>query len=328
MPISLFFFSSAEISLPLFKALIKDPRFEIRALFCQIDKPAGRKMKLSKSPSKLMAERYSIPVYQTEKLSKETSLLSQFKNNPPDFLLTFAYGQILPSSWLDIPKKAPLNVHASLLPKYRGASPIQAAILNGEKFSGYSLMKMIKSMDAGPISHQKRINIPENMTAGKLHDEIANIVAEFVPEQINELYENLASFMEQDSSKVSFCYKIKRDDGFIDFQESAEKIYLKFRAYSPWPGIWTTFEGRRLKLLKIKVGSFPLPHGRLQMRNGNLYIGCGNSSIEIIKLQLEGKKANNAKDFCLGRPSFLSSHLPSLNKRELKLKNNVNTAKP
>jgi len=310
MPISLIFFSSAEISLPLFKELVADDRFEIKAIFCQPDKPAGRKLELKAPAPKLIAKDHGIPVYQPEKLSTETELLNQLQEDPPDFLLTFAYGQIMRQEWLDLAAIAPLNVHTSLLPKYRGASPIQSAILNGDNETGISLMKMVLAMDAGPVAFQDKVQINDEMNAGDLHDELANLAALKVPNYIVSLSKD-AQFTEQDESLVSHCGKVSREDGFLDFKGNASDVVQKFKAYSPWPGVWTKFNGKRLKVLDLSLSNKSLQPGQVLVEEAHLFIGCSEGSLQIHKLQLEGKSPLLAKDFLLGQSDFDASTLPS-----------------
>lgn len=307
MPISLLFFSSAEISLPLFEALIKDERFEVKALFCQPDKPAGRNLQLQSPPTKVLAENCGIPVHQPVKLSEAPELLSLYE---VDFLLTFAYGQILNETWLNLPKVAPLNIHTSLLPKYRGASPIQSAILNGDRSSGYSLMKMVKAMDAGPVAFTHEIEIDENMTAGELHDRMAIEAAAHVPDQIVQL-KSAPHFIEQDESKLSFCHKIDREAGELDFNKGTDELYARFKAYHPWPGAWTRFQGKRLKLLTLKPHLKKLTPGVVAWENDQLLIGTADGALEISELQLEGKRRLSAKDFLSGQSDFAEAVLPS-----------------
>lgn len=307
MAISLLFFSSADISIPLLKQLLSDERFEVKAVFCQPDKPAGRNLELKAPVPKVLAEERGIPVHQPVKLKDADELLELYD---VDFLLTFAYGQIMPQSWLNLAKIAPLNVHTSLLPKYRGASPIQSAILNGDAVSGYSLMKMVKAMDAGPVSHQVTTVINEETSAGELHDTLAQLAAENVPDQIIEMGESPV-FLEQDESKISFCGKISRDDGRLDFSGSAKSNYRKFKAYSPWPGVWTSYEGKRLKLHSIRISNEMLPQGQVQEIEGRIIIGCESGSLELIEVQPEGKRRMPAKDFALGQSAFVSAKLPS-----------------
>jgi methionyl-tRNA formyltransferase len=297
MSISLLLFSSAEISLPLFESLMNDDDFNIQGLVCQPDKPVGREQRLTSPSTKQLAEKYDIPVYQPVRLSQANELLEKLRENPPDFILTFAYGQIMNQDWLDLPTLKALNVHTSLLPKYRGASPIQSAILNGDDESGISLMEMVLKMDAGPVAFQDKVNLNSETTAGLLHDELSSLAKSTVPQHIKNLKTDPDQFTEQDESQASHCGKISREDGYIDFKSTADKMLRQYRAYSPWPGIWTTYKGKRLKILDCRLSENPE--------------GLNISGLEILELQLEGKKPLSAKDFLLGQSEFSSESLPS-----------------
>ncbi|MFT7184238.1 MAG: methionyl-tRNA formyltransferase [Oceanicoccus sp.] len=297
MAISLLFFSSAEISLPLLKSLISDESFEIQALICQPDRPAGRGKNMKAPATKKLAEESGIEVFQPSKLSDAQNLLNLLNKDKPDFILTFAYGQIMNQDWLNLPNVKSLNVHTSLLPKYRGASPIQAALLNGDKESGITLMEMVRKMDAGPFAFQDKVSIDGVTTAGTLHDQLAELAAKLVPDHLKSISANPDQFTEQNESQASHCSKITREDGFVDFKSNSELIVRQFQAYSPWPGIWTTFKGKRLKILDCKISD----------NEAGLVI----NGVEILKLQLEGKKPLLAKDFLLGQSDFSSESLPS-----------------
>jgi len=307
MAISLLFFSSADISIPLLKQFLKDERFDVKAVFCQPDKPAGRKLELKAPIPKLLAQEEGIPVHQPVKLKDADELLARYE---VDYLVTFAYGQIMPQSWLNLPRIAALNVHTSLLPKYRGASPIQSAILNGDPMSGYSLMKMVKAMDAGPVSHQVSTPLTKESTAGELHDTLAQLAAENVPDQIIEMG-GAPVFFEQDESKVSFCGKISREDGYLDFTGSAEENYRKFKAYMPWPGVWTKYRGKRLKLHDLALSDVEIPRSQVRLVEAKVLVGCEGGSLELVTVQPEGKRPMPAKDFVLGQSEFASAQLPS-----------------
>ncbi len=294
---SVLFFSSSEISIPLLEVLNADGRFEVVGLVCQPDKPVGRGQIVKKVATKEIAERCGIPVYQDKKFEGEV-----------DFLLTFAYGKILGNDWLGLAGIEALNVHASLLPKYRGASPIQAAILNGDKETGISLMRMVKEMDAGPVFSSRVIELPEEMTAGILHDELANVAAEFVPDELLKIKNGEIEAVEQ-KGEVSHCKKISREDGKVDFKKSAGEILRMFRAYSPWPGLWTMYKGKRLKLVDIEVSGEILVPGEVKFEDHSLLIGTSDGSIKVKQLQLEGKQCLHADQFVLGQPDFCDASL-------------------
>lgn len=311
-PYSLLFLSSAEISIPLIKAFSKDQRFKFIGLICQPDKPAGREMEFTAPETKIVAERLKIPVFQPEKLGEDKTLLEKFKLNPPDFLITFAYGQLLPEDWLSLPKKFALNVHASILPRYRGASPISAAILNGDEKTGISLMKMVKEMDAGPVAFCHECSITANMTANLLADELADLATKTIPDDLILLAnspENL--FKEQDSSRATFTKKLSRENGELDFKKSADEILRMFRAFSPWPGIYTFFKGKRLKFIDIEKSDELLSPGEVKVLQKKVYVGTADGSLFLKQLQMEGKNVVHADQFLLGCPDFKDAVLSS-----------------
>ncbi|QQR55109.1 methionyl-tRNA formyltransferase [Candidatus Peregrinibacteria bacterium] len=308
-PLRLLFFSSSPISLPLFRALLKDKRFEIMGLFCQPDKPAGRGQLLTAPETKLVAETEGILVHQMPRLSEAKELLDFLKKDPPDFLLTFAYGQILSSDWLELPRLAPLNVHASLLPLYRGAAPIQAALLDGQKQTGLSLMKMTEKMDEGPVAFKHPFDIEATMNSEDLFDALGSLAAERIPEDLLQLKERLV-FEEQDPAAATYSSKIKKEDASVDFHKDAETLLRQFRAYTPWPGLWTTHQGQRLKFLGLeKSSTLSLQPGELSYRDFAFYVGTQKGDLKLTRLQLEGKKPLEAKDFILGFPDWASTFL-------------------
>ena len=302
------FLSSASIALPLLEALLADSFFHVEAVICQPDKPAGRKGELKAPETKLLALKHNIPVFQPLHLGRDVDLLKHFQNQPPDVLLTFAYGQKLNASWLELGKFPALNVHTSLLPKYRGASPIQAALLNGDEESGLSLMGMLEAMDAGPIYAKSRLYIHPAMTAGDLHDRLGLLAAEKIPFWLKNL-ETLEP-VKQDEAQATFAHKISKGDGFIDFSDSARMIFNKWRAYTPWPGIWTQYKGQVLKLLEVSPTSGSLGSGVVREMQGRLFVGTSDGALEIHSLQMEGRKPMDAAAFLRGQEGFLESRLP------------------
>lgn len=307
--IKVIFFSSSEISLPLLRALNNDSRYKILYLVTQPDKPAGRSLVLKKNHVKVAAEKLGINVLQPEKLLSG-DFLGELESSEPDILLTFAYGKILPDEVLKSAQIAPINIHASILPKYRGSSPIHTAILNGDKESGISVMKMVKELDAGPIFKIFPIEINEHFTAGILHDVIADKAALLVPDALAEINKSTV-FKDQDGSMATYTKKMTKDDGFMDFKLPSGKILRTFRAYTPWPGIWTTYCGKRLKLLDIELNDEVLPPGVIKCKQGEILAGAGDGSLVLKELQLESKNIMHAKQFVIGCPDFCKASLPS-----------------
>lgn len=307
--IKIIFCSSAEISLPLLKSLHDDKRYKIVGVLTQADKASGRNLQLKANAAKALALDLELDVFDSENLN-DPVLIQKIKSLSPDFFLTFAYGKILSEDWLKLPKIAPINIHASILPKYRGASPIQAALLNGEKESGISIIKMIKEMDAGPVYKTIPIKIENKWTAGILQNHIALLAVRHLPDLLTEIAAGQKPF-EQNSDLATYCKKIKKNDGFLDFKQSANSILSMYRAYSPWPGLWTLFGGKRLKFLDIELCSEKLNAGEIFCENSLIKIGTKKDSILIKRLQMESKEAMSAKEFLIGQKKFCSSKLPS-----------------
>lgn len=305
--VKLVFLSSSEISLPLLKCLLGDERFEIQALICQPDRPAGRGQKLKSPAPKEIAVSYGIPVFQPDRLSKANDLFHRLHMDPPDFLLTFAYGQILSQKWLDLAKRKALNVHTSLLPKHRGASPIQSALLAGDQVTGISFMEMLKAMDAGPVAAMSSFEIAEEETAGTLFDRMSTLAAHFIPEQLLKLYKGELVFHVQDHSLASYCSKISKEDARLNFTCSREQVWRAYRAYTPWPALWTVWSGKRLKLLKLALSEpyFTLNPGEFVINEERLFFGVKDAPMEILELQMEGKSAMPAADFIRGFKDLL-----------------------
>lgn len=309
---TLIFFSSSPIAIPLFEALLKDPRFKILALICQPDKMAGRNMEISIPKIKTLAINAGIPVHQAENLSQAVELLNELKKNPPEILLSFSYGQFLNENWLKLPSFAPLNIHPSLLPLYRGPTPIQSAILNGDCETGISLIKMEKGMDDGDLAFQEKMSILANQNSELLFEAVAKRACEIIPEALIALFQKGESaFIPQDSGKASICKLITRENGFIDFQKPASSILNQLRAYTPWPGVYTTYKGKRLKLLDFSVKDMAIEPGKVFCEKNRIFIGSSDSALDINLLQLEGKSALKPEAFIAGQPQFHGSQLPS-----------------
>lgn len=303
---TLVFFSSSEISVPLLKKLSKDPRFKVLALFTQPDKEFGRNKEIKKTATKIEAENLGIKVYQPEKLSSEKELLEEIKKMKPDFLLTFAYGQILNQDWLEVPQVAPINIHASLLPKYRGASPIQMSILNGDEKTGITVMKMVKKMDAGPfyVQHETALN---DLNSDELFSKIAELSSELLADDLLKIAEGLDP-QDQDEAKATYCKKVSRDDGHLDFNKNSDEILRMFRAFHPWPGVWASWDDKRVKFLRIEKSERKLSPAKVDCDSG-IYIGTKDASVKILELQMESKKAMDSKTFLLGQKDICGATL-------------------
>lgn len=249
------FLGTPQIAVPSLEYLIQKEDIEVLAVISQPDKPAGRGQKICTTPVCCAAREYDIPVYQPVSIRKDTELIEKLKNLQPDFFVTFAFGQILSQEVIDIPKNGCVNLHASLLPKYRGANPIQAPILNGDKKTGITTMMTELALDSGPIVKQQEIEITENMTSLDLIQVIANESPEFIYESIKGLYEGVIIPTPQNEDEVTFAPKVKKEDGHIDWSEPAEMIHNKVRGLKPWPGAFTYIHGACIKITETRLNS-------------------------------------------------------------------------
>jgi len=314
------FMGTPEFAAPALERLIK-AGYKILAVITAPDKPIGRKQKITPPPIKKMALRYKIPVLQPEKIlnlkpklsnlfessaeHKKFVLRSQISNLNPDLIVVAAYGKIIPKEILEIPKYGSLNIHPSFLPKYRGPSPIQFAILNGEKITGATIMLMDEKMDHGPILAQEKIALRPDETSQTLHQKLSQLGADLLIKTIPQYLERKIRPKPQDEKKATYTKILTRDDGRIDWQKSAKELERQVRAFFPWPGAWTELrinlpvmqalragnqESRRLKILKAKAVNKKIPNA--------LPTGQGYLLPEII--QLEGKKQMSWEEFLRG----------------------------
>lgn len=301
--IKIIFVGTDSIGTELLKAVTKV--FDVRLVVTGQDKPAGRKLQLQPSPIKVTAEELGLEVFQPLNINAELSV-RKLANLNPDFILVMAYGQILSDEVLNIPKYACVNVHASLLPKYRGASPIQAAILNMDKKTGISVMKMVKKMDAGPVYRQFELVIEPDDTSRTLSSKLAIVSANEVPRVLVDVEQGLQP-EEQYEAVASYCGKISKADGQIDWKRPAHEIMAQMRAFELWPGIYTLFNQKRLKVIAAEAHEADLGgEPGLVKRDG---IVCGSGYILPLELQPEGGSVQSFKDFINGHPDFIGSRL-------------------
>lgn len=281
--ISVIFFGTPEFAVPSLCALAQDARFEISAAVTQPDKPAGRGKKLTPSQVKVAAKELGLEVLQPKPLSLPPLIA--------DLFVVVAYGEILPDEILEIPKYGTINIHPSLLPKYRGPSPIQTAILNGDKETGISIIKLEPGpVDSGPIVLQKKYTIPDRSTHLSLSEELALEASKLLPDAIFGLIGGKIALKEQDHKKATYTKRLKKEDGEIDWSKDVLEIDRQIRAFTPWPGAFTKFHGKRLKILKAHPDGNNLPKDALTMT-------CSTGALVIDEVQLEGKKPISGKEF-------------------------------
>jgi len=278
--------------------------WNIVGVVTQPDKRGGRGRKVLAPPVKVVAEKYGIPVIQPPTINTEEAI-DFIKKKKPDILLVAAYGRILKETLLEIPKFGSYNVHASLLPKYRGAAPIQRAIENGEKETGITIFKMVKELDAGPIALQKTLKIGDFETFGDVYAKLIDLAKEAVDEFLRLLSSNKVVLVPQDDSKVTYAPKIRKEDTFVDFSMTSEKVKNKIRAYDPTPGAKAVIKGQVVKLFEVKdleEGNSEEPYGKiLKIEEDGAWIKTGDGKILLGKIQFPGKKVLSFSEARNGR---------------------------
>ena len=280
------------------------------------DKPVGRKQIITPPPVKVVAEKYNIPVLQPEKI---TDIKEKITDSKPDLIIVAAYREILPKEILEIPKYGCINVHPSLLPKWRGSSPVQYTILNGDTETGVTIILMDEKMDHGPIIAQKPVKIEKKETAKNLHDKLADLGADLILEIILKWQQDLIKPKGQNDAEATFSKILVKDDGKINWKKSAEEIEREIRAFGIWPGSFTFWERNnealRMKILKTRVYAkadhfLTYPIGKtLVVPQNEIGVQCGKDFLVIEKLQLEGKKEISSEDFIRGYPDFIGTIL-------------------
>jgi methionyl-tRNA formyltransferase len=296
------FIATGDIALPSFRALLNNGPRPL-ALVTQPDKPVGRHQTLTPPAIKTEALAAGLPVFQPEKIGDATEALAALQ---PEVLVVMAYGQILRKNILTLASKAIINLHASLLPKYRGAACIQAAIDAGDAQTGITAMHVVRELDAGDMILSKSIPIAADDTGGTLHDRLAELAAEVLSETLAKLADGSAERMPQDPALVSYIPKLERDDGRLDWTMPAAAIERRIRAYDPWPGTYTSVnEGGKVKRLKIyppaQVLDLKLAPGEISSEGDRLVVGCGDGALEITCVQPDGGKRMSAADYLRGR---------------------------
>lgn len=306
MSIKTIFFGTHNFAATILQGLIDSPLFDIQLVITQPDKPVGRKQELQKSPVKILAEFHNLPITQPESL-KSYSLSptpEDVGHKTYDVGICCQYGLIIPPHILEAPKHGIINIHTSILPKYRGASPIQSALINGEEETGVTLMKMDAELDTGPILWQKALKIEPDDNYTTVEQKLAKIAILGLTEAIPDYITGTLSTTPQNNTKATVCKELTRKDGKIDWRKTAQQIYNQYRGLTPWPGVWTMWNNKRLKLLQIKPSNKYLPVGQVLVEGDKIYIGTSDKAIEILKLQLEGKQKMNAMQFINGYRNF------------------------
>lgn len=291
------YLGTPEISAALLSALVAEG-FDVVGVVTRPDAPKGRGEKSSPSPVGRVALQLGLPLHRPEKLNRDYAALAEWK---PDLLLTFAYGQILSSKVLALSKLPPLNVHASLLPKLRGASPIQSALLEGDVKTGVCLMEMAKEMDAGKVYAKAEIDIRPEMNFTSLEAAVCKKAIELVVENLPLYLAGKLSGVPQDESKATYCHPIEKRDMWIDLSAPPSKVVDLVRAFSCKPGAYVKLEdGQPLKILQVKASSKAVPQGRLVATKDGLFLGLREGSVEVSLLQRAGKKPCDGSSYANG----------------------------
>lgn len=300
------FMGTPELAATSLAALLREPTFQIVAVVTQPDRPKGRDLKLQPSPVKELALKASLPVLQPLK-ARDEQFIAALRALQPELIAVAAFGQILPKALLDLPRLGCLNVHTSLLPKYRGASPIQSAILNGDAETGVTIMKMDVGLDTGDILTQRVTPIRDEDNAATLHDRLAQLGAELLVETIPGYAGGQIQPRPQQHELATHVAKIKKEDGRIDWSQSARAIWNRIRAFTPWPGAFTFLPGATqpvlLKLWQAEVAvQAGTPGQILAADKTGILVGCGEGSLRLTSIQREGGRRLTAGEFLAGNP--------------------------
>jgi len=301
----LVFCGTPQFAVPTLQALV-DNGHRVRLVVTQPDRPSGRGMELAVPPVKELAQKLELDIAQPEKIKTNADFRAQLEAVAPRAIIVVGYGRIIPAWMLDLPPLGNLNLHASLLPKYRGAAPIQWAIANGETVTGNTTMRIDAGLDTGDILLQHEEPIAPDDTALTLGPRLAQKGAALMVETLRALENSTITPRPQDNSQASLAPILKKEDGLIDFSRSAQRIYDRLRGFQPWPGAWTKFRGKNFTIWEARPGrNVGVPPATLLLDGDRLLVGCGDgTALEMITVQPEGKKRMSARDFVNGyRPS-------------------------
>ncbi|MGA9798462.1 MAG: methionyl-tRNA formyltransferase [Terriglobales bacterium] len=298
--INLVFCGTPAFAVPTLEKLV-EAGFEVPLVVTQPDKPKGRGMELALSPVKQRALRLGLPVGQPDKIKNNEEFRRQLAEIAPSAIVVVGYGRIIPQWMIDLPPLGNLNLHASLLPKYRGAAPIQWAIARGENVTGVTTMRIDAGLDTGDILLQKEIPISPQDTAVTLAPRMAAIGAELMVETLRGLRSGIVSARPQDNARATLAPILKKEDGQIDFHRTAQEVLNCLRGFQPWPGAYTSFRGKNLQIWAAQPVERAVSPAAIVVENGRLIVGCGSgSALQLLEVQLEGKKRMPAAAFVHG----------------------------
>ncbi len=300
MPLDLIFCGTPRFAVPTLEKLA-EAGHRIHLVVTQPDRPKGRGLELVASPVKHSALKLNLPIAQPDRIKTNEEFRAQLTSLKPDAIIVVGYGRIIPQWMLDLPPLGNINLHASLLPKYRGAAPIQWAIANGETVTGNTTMRIDAGLDTGDILLQRELPIAQDDTAETIAPALATMGATLLVETLRALQSGTVKPRKQDDAQSTLAPILKKEDGLVDFSRSASEIYNRLRGFQPWPGAYTKFRGKNLQIWKAQPSDTSTPAGELSVDSNRLLVGCSNkTSLELLEIQLEGKKRTTARDLIQG----------------------------
>ena len=300
MSLDLIFCGTPAFAVPTLEKLV-EAAHRVHLVVTQPDRPKGRGLQLVASPVKQSALKLNLPITQPDRIKTNEAFRAQLTALHPDAIIVVGYGRIIPQWMLHLPPLGNINVHASLLPKYRGAAPIQWAIANGETVTGVTIMRIDAGLDTGDILLQQELPIAPQDTAETISPPLAEVGANLLLETLRGLQAKQIHSHPQDNSQATLAPILKKEDGQVDFSRSAAEIYNRIRGFQPWPGAYTKFRGKTLQIIKARPLAESVPPAELRTNEDRLLVGCAhNTSLELLEIQLEGKKRTSAPDFLRG----------------------------
>ena len=299
-PLTLVFAGTPPFAVPSLEKLVATG-FRVNLVVTQPDRPRGRGMELARSPVKESASRLGIPLAQPERIKNNEEFRARLAELRPDAIVVVGYGRIIPQWMIDLPALGNLNVHASLLPKYRGAAPIQWAIARGETITGVTTMRIDAGLDTGDILLQRELPITAEDTAETMALKLAAVGADLMVETLRGLQAGKIRPRAQDHAQATLAPILKKEDGQIDFQRSAVETGNRLRGFQPWPGAYTTFRGKSLQIFAATPVNMEALVGTITLRGDGAFVGCGaHTALELLEVQMAGKKRMSARDFVNG----------------------------
>jgi methionyl-tRNA formyltransferase len=285
------FCGTPDFSLPTLEALFRHPSIDLQAVITMPDRPAGRGQELKSPPVAEFAKTHNLKLFQVENINREAAVLDELEKMNLDFILVLAFAQFLGSRVLNMPKLGCFNIHTSILPKYRGAAPIQYALLNGDQETGVSIQRMVKEMDAGDLVHFDRVVIDDQDRLDSLSQKLKMAAGVSTNALIEKILNQKIEYTPQDKNGISFAPTINKEDGFLDFKKTASKtLKNKMRAFDPWPGTYCFMNSLRMKVFEMEAANKKLSPGETSVDMGMLLVGTLDGAFRLKTVQLEGKK--------------------------------------